>query len=401
MRRHGESELRGPHRARPARPAAARRRAGVQRHAGDPGGAAGRAAARGGDARASPSTCTSASTRAAGAPSRGRPSGSPSATASASATRAACACSARSTRRSTRDRRGGRGGALLRPARRRSRRGDRRARRPAAAALHRRQARGRSPRTPSATRPIYARREGAVAAPTAGLHFTPELMAALDARGIARHFVTLHVGAGTFLPVKAEDTARAPHARRVGRGLRRDGRRAQRARAPPAAASSPSAPPRCGCWRRPRTRTAASGPFAGETAIFITPGYRFRAVDLLMTNFHLPRSTLFMLVAAFSGLETMRAAYAHAIARGLPLLFLRRRLPAASGGAAPMTRALRLHAARRPTARRAWRDRHAARRRSARRPSCRSARPATVKAVYRRPGRRPPAPTSSSATPTT
>ena len=105
------------------------------------------------------------------------------------------------------DRRGGRGGALLQPARRLSRRGHRRAGRPAAAALHRRQARRSRPRMPSATRPIYARREGAVAAPTAGLHFTPELMAALDARGISRHYVTLHVGAGTFLPVKAEDTS--------------------------------------------------------------------------------------------------------------------------------------------------------------------------------------------------
>ena len=109
-------------------------------------------------------------------------------------------------------------------------------------------------------------------------------------------------------------------------GRRAHQRRARRA----AAASSPSARPACACSKAPPRETARVAPFAGETAIFITPGYRFRAVDLLLTNFHLPRSTLFMLVAAFAGLERMKAAYAHAIAAGLSLLFLWRRLPAAS-----------------------------------------------------------------------
>ena len=164
---------------------------------------------------------------------------------------------------------------------------------------------------------VYARREGAVAAPTAGLHFTDRLLAALDARGISRHFVTLHVGAGTFLPVKSRGHERASHARRVGRDHAQRPPRPSTRRAAPAAASSPSAPRRCACWRRRRPPTAASAPFAGETDLFITPGYRFKAVDLLLTNFHLPRSTLFMLVAAFSGLDTMQRAYAHAIAAAI------------------------------------------------------------------------------------
>ena len=169
----------------------------------------------------------------------------------------------------------------------------------AAAAVHRRQApRSQSDRDDYQT--IYAAHDGAVAAPTAGLHFTPELMAALDARGISRHFVTLHVGAGTFLPVKADDTRRPQDAFREGRDFRRDRGGAQRRARQRAGASSPSAPRRCACWRPPRAR-ARSRPSAGATDIFITPGYRFRAVDMLMTNFHLPRSTLFMLVAAFAG----------------------------------------------------------------------------------------------------
>jgi len=162
---------------------------------------------------------------------------------------------------------------------------------------------------------IYAREEGAVAAPTAGLHFTPELFAALDARGIGRHFVTLHVGAGTFLPVKADDTA--DHRMHAERGsvsaetaaalnaIRAGGRRV-------VAVGTTS-------LRLLESAAQADGRLAewsGATDIFITPGYRFRAVDVLMTNFHLPRSTLFMLVSAFSGLETMRAAYAHAIEAG-------------------------------------------------------------------------------------
>lgn len=162
---------------------------------------------------------------------------------------------------------------------------------------------------------IYAREEGAVAAPTAGLHFTPELFDRLDEAGVERHFVTLHVGAGTFLPVKADDTANHRMHAEIGH-------------VPEATAAA---------LNDVRTRggrvvtvgttslrllESAAGEdgrlsaWSGATDIFITPGYRFRTADILMTNFHLPRSTLFMLVSAFSGLETMRAAYAHAIADG-------------------------------------------------------------------------------------
>ncbi len=156
---------------------------------------------------------------------------------------------------------------------------------------------------------------GAVAAPTAGLHFTPELLAALDARGISRHFVTLHVGAGTFLPVKAEDTAEHRMHAEWGEIS------ADTAAALNAARAAGGRIVAVGTTSLRLLETAAATrgwaqirPFAGETALFITPGYRFKAVDVLMTNFHLPRSTLFMLVSAFSGLDTMRAAYAHAIA---------------------------------------------------------------------------------------
>ncbi|SHG03798.1 S-adenosylmethionine:tRNA ribosyltransferase-isomerase [Kaistia soli DSM 19436] len=162
---------------------------------------------------------------------------------------------------------------------------------------------------------IYAREEGAVAAPTAGLHFTPELFERLDARGIARHFVTLHVGAGTFLPVKADDTS--DHRMHAERGEvsaeTANALNEVRARGGRVVAVGTTSL---------RLLESAAGedriirPFNAPTSIFITPGYRFRAVDLLMTNFHLPRSTLFMLVSAFSGLETMRAAYEHAIATG-------------------------------------------------------------------------------------
>lgn len=161
---------------------------------------------------------------------------------------------------------------------------------------------------------VYASRDGAVAAPTAGLHFTPELLARLQARGISQHFVTLHVGAGTFLPVKAEDTAdHKMHAEwgevsaETAAALREGKLRGKRVVA-------------VGTTSLRLLESAAQGgsiqPFRGETAIFITPGYRFRAVDLVITNFHLPRSTLFMLVSAVSGLETMQRAYAHAIASG-------------------------------------------------------------------------------------
>jgi len=162
---------------------------------------------------------------------------------------------------------------------------------------------------------MFAREEGAVAAPTAGLHFTPELEAALTAKGVAIRRVTLHVGAGTFLPVKADDTAgHTMHAEWGTVSM-------ETAEALNAAKRNGGRIVAVGSTSLRLLESAADEdgtihPFSGETAIFITPGYRFRAVDLMMTNFHLPRSTLFMLVSAFSGLETMQAAYAHAIASG-------------------------------------------------------------------------------------
>ena len=162
---------------------------------------------------------------------------------------------------------------------------------------------------------IFARAPGAVAAPTASLHFTPRLVAAIQARGVEIVTLTLHVGAGTFLPVKADDT---------------DDHRmhAEWGRIDAAAADVLNARRRAGgrfiaagttSLRLIETAAAPDGtiaPFEGDTSIFITPGYRFRATDALVTNFHLPRSTLFMLVSAFAGRETMAAAYAHAIAAG-------------------------------------------------------------------------------------
>lgn len=159
---------------------------------------------------------------------------------------------------------------------------------------------------------VFARTPGAVAAPTAGLHVTDDLLEQLKARGVELRYVTLHVGAGTFLPVKTADTAdhimhsewlevsaetaAALNVAKVeGRRIAALGTTALRALESATAADG--------------MVTAASG----ETAIFITPGYRFRCVDVLVTNFHLPRSTLFMLVSAFAGLDTMKAAYAHAI----------------------------------------------------------------------------------------
>lgn len=162
---------------------------------------------------------------------------------------------------------------------------------------------------------IYADEEGAVAAPTAGLHFTPDLFAALDAAGIERHFVTLHVGAGTFLPVKADDTADHRMHAETGRIS------AETAAALNAVKARGGRIVAVGTTSLRLMESAAdeSGRLAewtGPTDIFITPGYRFRFVDVLMTNFHLPRSTLFMLVSAFAGLETMRAAYERAIGTG-------------------------------------------------------------------------------------
>jgi S-adenosylmethionine:tRNA ribosyltransferase-isomerase len=162
---------------------------------------------------------------------------------------------------------------------------------------------------------LFARHEGSVAAPTAGLHFTDDLLARLKARGVALHKITLHVGPGTFLPVHAEDTSghrmHAEHgvvsaetAAALNR-VRREGGRI-------AAVGSTAL----------RLLESAAGDdgqvrlYSGDTALFITPGYRFKAVDVMLTNFHLPRSTLFMLVSAFCGLEVMKRAYAHAIAAG-------------------------------------------------------------------------------------
>ena len=162
---------------------------------------------------------------------------------------------------------------------------------------------------------IFADAPGAVAAPTAGLHFTPELFARLDAAGIGREFLTLHVGAGTFLPVKADHIA--DHRMHREHGIL-DAATAQRLNTSRASGGRIVA---VGTTSLRLLESAADEdgavrPFRGATDIFIRPGYRFRAVDLLLTNFHLPRSTLFMLVAAFSGLGTMRAAYGHALAAG-------------------------------------------------------------------------------------
>jgi S-adenosylmethionine:tRNA ribosyltransferase-isomerase len=158
---------------------------------------------------------------------------------------------------------------------------------------------------------IFARHDGAVAAPTAGLHFTPALLNALERRGVQRVTVTLHVGAGTFLPVRTDDIARHHM-------------HAERGEITPQAAAAIKAARRVvavGTTSLRLLETAASAdgsiqPFAGDTTLFIVPGYRFRMVDVLLTNFHLPRSTLFMLVCAFAGTAQMRAAYAHAIETG-------------------------------------------------------------------------------------
>jgi len=162
---------------------------------------------------------------------------------------------------------------------------------------------------------VYARIGGAVAAPTAGLHFTPALLQALDERGVRRVTATLHVGAGTFLPVKNEDlTQHRMHAEWGSLS-------AQAAAAITAARAAGGRVLAVGTTALRLLESAAGpdgslGAFEGETDIFILPGYRFKLVDLLMTNFHLPKSTLFMLVCAFAGSERMRAAYAHAIEQG-------------------------------------------------------------------------------------
>ena len=162
---------------------------------------------------------------------------------------------------------------------------------------------------------VYARKEGAVASPTAGLHFTPALLARLQARGIEAVHLTLHVGAGTFLPVKSERIEEHRMHAEYGEISAAAAEAINRARAGGRRTVA------IGTTSLRLLESAADEkghirPFAGETEIFITPGYRFKAVDLLMTNFHLPKSTLFMLVAAFAGLERMKAAYVHAIAGG-------------------------------------------------------------------------------------
>ncbi|MEE9314078.1 MAG: tRNA preQ1(34) S-adenosylmethionine ribosyltransferase-isomerase QueA [Rhizobiaceae bacterium] len=162
---------------------------------------------------------------------------------------------------------------------------------------------------------IYAREDGAVAAPTAGLHFTDEVFARLDAKGVSRHFVTLHVGAGTFLPVKVDDTQDHKMHSEIGTVSRQTAAALNQTRAAGGRIISVGTT----SLRLLESATTIDGTieeWSGATDIFITPGYKFRAVDVLMTNFHLPRSTLFMLVSAFAGFETMKAAYAHAIAGG-------------------------------------------------------------------------------------
>ncbi len=175
-------------------------------------------------------------------------------------------------------------------------------------------AQGGDPRDRHDYQTMFARAEGAVAAPTAGLHFTPALIAALARRGIGLASLTLHVGPGTFLPVKTDDPR--DHHMHAEQGVLS------------AATAERIAATRRACGRivaigttslrlleAAAAETGEVRPFAGETRLFIMPGYRFRAIDLLLTNFHLPRSTLFMLVAALAGLDHIKAAYAHAVAQ--------------------------------------------------------------------------------------
>jgi len=162
---------------------------------------------------------------------------------------------------------------------------------------------------------MFAREEGAVAAPTAALHFTQRLLDALDERGVVRETLTLHVGAGTFLPVKADTTAEHKMHSEWGRLDAATAKRLNQARAQGGrliAVGTTS----LRLLESAADETGRIHPFEGDTAIFITPGYRFRAVDGLMTNFHLPKSTLFMLVSALMGLDVMKSAYAHAIREG-------------------------------------------------------------------------------------
>ena len=162
---------------------------------------------------------------------------------------------------------------------------------------------------------LFAREDGAVAAPTAGLHFTPDLVAALNAKGVSFHEVTLHVGPGTFLPVKVDNIAEhkmhgewGQVSQETATALREV--KAQGGRVVCVGTTS------LRLLESAARETGTIQPFEAVTDIFITPGFKFKVADMLMTNFHLPRSTLFMLVSAFSGFERMQAAYAHAIADG-------------------------------------------------------------------------------------
>ena len=159
---------------------------------------------------------------------------------------------------------------------------------------------------------IYAKNDGAVAAPTAGLHFTDDLLAQLDAKGIQRVHLTLHVGAGTFLPVKVDDTNDHKMHAEYGEITEQAAQALNEARAKGGRLVAVGTT----AMRLLESAVDKNGvihPFAEQTDIFITPGYTFRAVDVLMTNFHLPKSTLFMLVSAFAGLDVMKSAYDHAI----------------------------------------------------------------------------------------
>jgi S-adenosylmethionine:tRNA ribosyltransferase-isomerase len=162
---------------------------------------------------------------------------------------------------------------------------------------------------------VYANAPGAVAAPTAGLHLTQDLLAQLADEGVAVARLTLHVGAGTFLPVKADDT-QAHRMQPEWGSIEADAARAINAAREGGGRVIAVGTTTLRLLESAATHEGRILPFSGETAIFITPGYRFRTADALITNFHLPRSTLFMLVGAFCGLERMRRAYAHAIAAG-------------------------------------------------------------------------------------
>jgi S-adenosylmethionine:tRNA ribosyltransferase-isomerase len=162
---------------------------------------------------------------------------------------------------------------------------------------------------------VFAKKDGAVASPTASLHFTPDLIERLTTKGIGHAFVTLHVGAGTFLPVKADAIAEHKMHAEWGEISAQTARRINETRASGGRVIA------VGTTVTRLLESAANDagqvqPFLGETGIFIRPGYRFRAVDALITNFHLPKSTLLMLVSAFAGYETMKRAYAHAIESG-------------------------------------------------------------------------------------